>query len=420
MTLDIRHVLGDWQIVAAWIIFLASYFVFAFGRLPGTKIDRPAMAVVGAVLMFVFRILSPKTAIESVDFGTLVLLFAMMLIVASLHLAGFFEWVGNRVILHFTPHQLLPGVIFTSGLLSAFLVNDVVCLFMAPLVLGVCKRMGLRPLPYLLALATASNIGSVATITGNPQNMLIGSVSGIPYRNFLAHLGPVAVIGLFLDWAILHWTYLRDKPLVVSPRPGPSESTSLNAAPSLRLLWPVLITIVVLAGFLAGFQPPLVAAAGGALLLVRRTRDPRDVYGDVDWSLLVLFLGLFLVVGGAEQAGITSQLLRMAEHLNLHSGLIFATVVTLLSNVVSNVPAVMLLKGLVPQFQDPYTMWLLLAMASTLAGNLTITGSVANIIVVEKARTVTHISFLEYLKTGVLVTIATLAAGLLWLSFIRY
>ena len=418
------HVAGQvadhWQIAAAWSIFLASYFVFAFGRFPGTKIDRPAMAVVGAVLMFVFRILSPNTAISSVDFGTLVLLFAMMLILASLHLAGFFEWVGNRVILHLTPHQLLPGVIFTSGVLSAFLVNDVVCLFMAPLVLGVCKRMGLRPLPYLLALATASNIGGVATITGNPQNMLIGSMSGLNYRHFVAHLGPVALIGLFLDWAILHWTYVAGKPLDATAVPTAAPPNGLSAPPHRPLIWPVLVTIAVLAGFLAGLQPPLVAAAGGALLLVRRTRDPREVYGDVDWSLLVLFLGLFLVVGGAEQAGITGQLLRVAERLNLNNSLIFTTMVAVLSNVVSNVPAVMLLKGLIPRFQDPHTMWLMLAMSSTLAGNLTITGSVANIIVVEKARTEAHISFLDYMKTGVPVTIATLAVGLLWLSLVRF
>lgn len=420
MITDLRHALADWQIAAAWIIFLASYFVFAFGRFPGTKIDRPAMAVVGAVLMFVFRILSPRNAIDSVDFGTLVLLFAMMLIVASLHLAGFFEWVSNRVILHLTPRQLLPGVIFTSGILSAFLVNDVVCLFMAPLVLGLCKRMELRPLPYLLALATASNIGGVATITGNPQDMLIGSVSGISYRDFLAHLGPVALIGLFVDWALLHWTYMHGKPLAVNPQPEPREPSGFNGPPNLRLLWPVMITIAVLAGFLLGFQPPLVAAAGGALLLVRRTRDPKDIYDDVDWSLLVLFLGLFLIVGGAEQVGIASELLRTAERLNLHHSLIFASMVALLSNIVSNVPAVMLLKGLIPQFPDPHSMWLLLAVSSTLAGNLTITGSVANIIVVEKARTVTHISFLDYMKTGVPVTIATLAIGLIWLKFVHY
>ncbi len=210
MTSAIGHTLSHWHIVVAWLIFLASYLVFAIGRLPGTKIDRPAMAVIGAVLMFVFGVLTPKSAVESIDFTTLVLLFSMMLIVASLHLSGFFEWITRLAIEHLSPQQLLPGIIFISGILSAFLVNDIVCLVMAPLILGLCKRMRLRPVPYLLALATASNIGSTASITGNPQNILIGSISGISYRDFLAHLGPVALLGLFVDWALLHWIHLRN------------------------------------------------------------------------------------------------------------------------------------------------------------------------------------------------------------------
>ena len=149
----------------------------------------------------------------------------MMLIVASLHLAGFFQWVAHLVIEHLSPQHLLPGVIFTSGILSAFLVNDVVCLVMAPLILGICKRMKLHPLPYLLGLATASNIGSAATITGNPQNILIGSVSGISYRDFVAHLGPVALIGLFVDWALLHWIHLRSDATGSRPLPAADSGT---------------------------------------------------------------------------------------------------------------------------------------------------------------------------------------------------
>jgi Na+/H+ antiporter NhaD/arsenite permease-like protein len=210
MTSALGQTFSHWHVVIAWTIFLASYLVFAIGRLPGTKIDRPAMAIIGAVLMFVFGGLSAKAALESIDFSTLVLLFSMMLIVASLHLAGFFEWITRLAIEHLSAGQLLPGIIFISGILSAFLVNDIVCLMLAPLILGLCKRMRLRPLPYLLALATASNIGSTATITGNPQNILIGSISGIPYRTFLAHLGPVALLGLFVDWALLHWLHLRN------------------------------------------------------------------------------------------------------------------------------------------------------------------------------------------------------------------
>jgi Na+/H+ antiporter NhaD/arsenite permease-like protein len=414
--IEMRHVLSHWHVVAAWIIFLASYLVFAVGRLPGTLIDRPAMAVIGAVAMFALGVLTPASAIASIDFATIVLLFSMMLIVASLHLAGFFDLITRLVIEHLKPQQLLPGVIFTSGILSAFLVNDVVCLFMAPLLLDICRRMRVNPVPYLLGLATAANIGSVATITGNPQNMLIGSSSGIGYRDFMAHLGPVAVIGLFIDWALLHWLEVRGhQSQALLPETG-EAAVHREEHPG----WPVTVTIAVLVGFLLGHPPPLVAAIGGALLLIRRTRQPREIYGDVDWSLLMLFLGLFMILGGAKQAGITGDLLGFAEKLNLHNSVIFTGMVVLLGNLVSNVPAVMLLRDLVPHFRDPRTTWLLLAMSSTLAGNLTITGSVANIIVVEKARQVTKISFWDYMRIGVPVTLATIAVGLVWLSFMRY
>ncbi len=415
----LHHTLSHAHILIAWIIFLASYLVFALGRLPGTKIDRPAMAVIGAVSMFAFGVLGPKEALASIDFVTLVLLFSMMLLAASLHLSGFFEWITRLAIEHLGPARLLPGVIFISGILSAFLVNDIVCLVMAPLILGVCRRMRVRPLPYLLALATASNIGSTATITGNPQNILIGSISGIAYREFLFRLGPVALIGLFLDWAVLHWIHLRNSngSEATLATPVPEQATATE--PQIHPAWPLIVSVGVLIGFLLGFPPALVAAIGGALVLIQRHRSPKAVYGDIDWSLLVLFLGLFLIIGGAEQAGISGELLGAAERLNLHNVGIFTVVVTLLSNVVSNVPAVMLLKGLIPQFSNPHSAWLMLAMSSTLAGNLTITGSVANIIVVEKARNEAHIGFLEYMKIGVPVTVLTLAVGLLWLRFVR-
>ena len=418
MTQVFTPLLSHWHILAAWLIFLASYLVFAVGRLPGTKVDRTAMAVIGGVAMFAFRVLSPQQAIESIGFNTLVLLFSMMLIAATLHLAGFFEWVSHLVIEHLGPRRLLPGEVFTSGVLSAFLVNDVVCLVMAPLVLEVCRRMRVKPVPYLLALATSSNIGSVATITGNPQNILVGSVSGISYRDFAAHLAPVALAGLFVDWALLYWLFLRDGP--ADSGADASQTPRVRQEPEIHPAWPVTVTLAVLAGFLLGYSPPLVAAIGGALLLIQRHRSPKAIYDDVDWSLLVLFLGLFLILGGAEQAGVTRELLGVAERLNLRNPVIFTVIVTFLSNLASNLPTVMLLKNLVPQFQDAHMSWLLLAMSSTLAGNLTITGSVANLIVVEKARGEAHVGFLEYMKIGVPVTIVTLTLGLLWLSFFRH
>jgi len=407
--------LSDAQIFAGYAIFLASYLVFALGKFPGLKIDRPGAAVIGAVLMFAARILRPEEGLRFIDFSTVVLLFSMMLIVGNLHVVGFFEWNAEIVLRRLRPAQLLPAVIFTCGFLSAFFVNDIVCLVMVPFVLSVTRRMKLNPLPYLLAVATASNIGSVATITGNPQNMLIGSFSGIRYRDFLGHLAPVAIIGLCLDWAVLHWIHMRR----VAPLAGPEQAIPLPPLELSRLTKPAIVVTCVVTGFFLGVPPAMMAALGAAMMLVTRTTDPRKLYQEVDWGLLVFFVGLFLIVGGAEKTGLVAQLLRLAEHWNLRHLAVFTVVTSLLSNLVSNVPAVMLLKSLVPGFADPHTAWLTLAMASTLSGNLTITGSVANIIVVESAKPDVQIGFRDYFRAGLPITLATLLVGWAWLAWVK-
>ncbi len=404
-------------LIAVYLVFFISYFVFAAGRLPGTRVNRSAMAVIGAVLMLAVRALGPAHAVQSIDFGTIVLLFAMMVVTASLHLAGFFEWTTALIVSRLRPRYLLAGVIFSSGVLSAFLVNDVVCLVMAPLILSVAKRLSKDPLPYLLGLATASNIGSTATITGNPQNILIGSVSHIGYLDFLLHLGPVALAGLFLDWWILSW--MMRSQLNSRETPGNLTVNQNIQIDGKKLIWPLLVSVFILVGFLAGFPPPLVAALGAALLLLSPAQEPGQIYDEVDWSLLLFFVGLFIVIGAAERAGIAGQMLSLAARWDLHKVAVFSIVTTLLSNVVSNVPAVMLLKNSIAGFSNPHHAWLLLAMVSTLAGNLTITGSVANIIVIEKTAHETPISFMQYLRIGVPVTLATMVPGILWLHFFR-
>jgi Na+/H+ antiporter NhaD/arsenite permease-like protein len=405
--------LSDARILAAYIIFIGSYVVFALGKFPGMNIDRPGAATIGAVLMVAFGIVGAREALASIDVATVVLLFSMMLIVGNLRLAGFFDWITEWIIRRLHPHHLLPTVIFTSGLFSAFLVNDIVCLVMTPLALRMARRLRLPPIPYVVAVATASNIGSAATITGNPQNMLIGSLSGIPYIDFIAHLGPVALAGLFLNWALLHRLYLPgsvDRVPVAEALPAPELQRERIRRK------PIVVLMIVLAGFLVGVPAPMMAAIGAALLLITRTVDPRKMYDEVDWGLLVFFLGLFIIVGGAERAGLTRTLLHPVAAWNLHRIPSFVSVTALLSNVVSNVPAVMLLRTLVPAFPDPHTGWLALAMGSTLAGNLTITGSVANIIVVERAAAEgVHVGFREYFRVGLPVTAATLALGMVWL-----
>ncbi|HXY13276.1 MAG TPA: anion transporter [Terriglobales bacterium] len=407
-------VLSDAQHVAAYIIFLASYLGFAIGKFPGLKIDRPGAAIIGAVAMIACRIVQARDALRFIDFPTLVLLFSMMLIVGNLHLVGFFEWNAAVVLERLHPAQLLPAVIFTAGFLSAFFVNDIVCLVMVPFVLSIAKRMQLQPMPYLLAVATASNIGSVATITGNPQNMLIASFSGIHYRQFLFQLGPVAVLGLFLDWAVLHWAYVRKSAILLRTE----EKIALPPLDISRLVKPAMVVTAVVIGFFVGVPPAMMAALGAAALLITRTIEPKKLYEEVDWGLLVFFIGLFLIVGGAENAGLVGKLLELAEHLNLQHIASFVVAVTVLSNIVSNVPAVMLLKSLIPSFANPHTAWLALAMASTLAGNLTITGSVANIIVVETAKPEIEVGFRDYFRVGLPITVATLLVGSLWLAFV--
>jgi Na+/H+ antiporter NhaD/arsenite permease-like protein len=364
--------------------------------------------------MVAFRIVQAQDALRHINFQTVVLLFSMMLIVGNLHLVGFFEWNAEAVLRRLKPRYLLPAVIFTCGFMSAFFVNDIVCLVMVPFVLSIARRMKLGALPYLLAVATASNIGSVATITGNPQNMLIGSFSGIHYRDFLVHMGPIAVIGLFIDWAVLHWVHMRNAGWLAEDKAEiPLPTLDLS-----RLTKPVIVVTAVVGGFFAGVDPALMAALGAAVMLITRTLEPQKLYKEVDWGLLVFFVGLFLIVGGAENAGITTRILNLAQHWNLQHMGVFTLTVAGLCNIVNNVPAVMLLKSLVPGFANPRAAWMVLAMASTLAGNLTITGSVANIIVVETAKPEVEVGFRDYLKAGVPITLLTLLVGWAWLRWV--
>jgi Na+/H+ antiporter NhaD/arsenite permease-like protein len=407
-------VLSDARNLAASLIFFGSYFVFALGKFPWMKIDRPGAAIIGAVLMVAFRIVGAPQALASIDFPTIVLLFSMMIVVADLKIVGFFDWIAVRVTARLRARDLLPAVIFSTGLLSAFLVNDVICLVMTPFVIHLARRFGRQPLPYVLAVATASNIGSAATITGNPQNMLIGSLSGISYAEFAIRLAPVALAGLFLKWVIVRWLYattLEPAAPVVMGIAAPDRTVTIRKKP-------VVVLAIVLAGFLGGAPPALMAAIGAALMLVTRTVNPRQVYDEVDWGLLVFFVGLFVIVGGAERAGVIGNLLSPLTAWNVHRLPVFVAVTAVLSNAVSNVPAVMLLRAFVPAFPDPKSAWMALSLASTLAGNLTITGSVANIIVVERAAADgVGVGFREYFRLGLPLTLATLALGTVWLSW---
>jgi Na+/H+ antiporter NhaD/arsenite permease-like protein len=352
-------------------------------------------------------------AYKAIDFNTIVLLLGMMIVIANLRLSGFFALVSDWVARHaHHPLTLLAAIVLVSGFFSAFLVNDTICLMLTPLVLELVVALRRNPVPYLLAIAFASNIGSAATITGNPQNIMIGSFSAIPYSSFLAALAPVSLAGLAVTLALITVAFRTE---FWGRQRLAAETRDIRVnKPLVRKS--LAVTILMVVAFFLFAPPAKVAIVAGALLLLTRRLKPGRIYDEVNWSLLLLFAGLFIVVAGLEKTVMTPEVLAAAGWLRLDHVPVLSAVAFALSNLVSNVPAVLVLKPFVLQLHDQRTAWLTLAMASTLAGNFTILGSVANLIVVERARQGgVEIGFWTYFKLGAPLTGLTIAIGVWWL-----
>jgi Na+/H+ antiporter NhaD/arsenite permease-like protein len=397
-------------------VIALTFVGVAAGEVPGFKMNRATIALVGAVALVALQVIAPAAALAAIDPNTLLLLFAMMIISVHLRLAGFFSWIGQFIALHtHSPRWLLAWIILAAGVLAAFFLNDTVVVMFTPLVLEVTQALRRNPLPYLVGLAAAANIGSTATITGNPQNMLIGLSSHLSFTAFLSALGPIALIGLALAWLIILWFFRAE-----FNAPWPNHQLTFAVQIDRSLLYKSLILIaLMLIAFVAGAPIPLAAITVAAALLISRRIQPETIFALVDWSLLIFFAGLFVVTGALEHTNVLDRLFTLITPI-IRSGVgPLALVTAALSNLVSNVPAVLLFRSVVPQLADPNRAWLTLAMASTLAGNLTLLGSVANLIVVEMARAEgVKISFFEYLKVGVPLTIITLIVGIVWLSVV--
>jgi Na+/H+ antiporter NhaD/arsenite permease-like protein len=314
------------------------------------------------------------------------------------------------------PLVLLAAVILVAGSFSAFLVNDTICLVMTPLVLEMVTRFKRDPIPYLLAIPMASNIGSTATITGNPQNMIIGSLSQIPYGTFAAALWPVAAMGLILTMAFIALVYRRE--FLTRERFVVPTDPSRHNVP--LVIKSVLVTAAMVILFFVGQAVAKVAMVGGAILLVTRRVKADKVYREIDWPLLLMFVGLFIVVDGVEKVVLTPDAIATVGRLHLESLPLLSFVTAALSNLVSNVPAILVLKPFIANLHDPQRAWLTVAMASTLAGNFTLVGSIANLIVVQRARARGfEISFWAYFKVGAPLTMLTILIGVLWLQAAR-
>jgi len=397
------------------IIVSLVYIGLAIGFIPRLQSNRTTITLFGVGSLLLLRQIKFNQISSFLDLDTLILLFSMMVINANLRLSGFFKLAG-ALLLRLTrkPRVFLAIEIVLVGVLSALFLNDTICILFTPFLLDLLLAIDRNPIPYLIALATASNIGSVATLTGNPQNMIIGISSGISYMDFSKALAPIALICLSVIWIVLVIIYKKEF----------SRTNFFNIPPTreLRFYRPLLIkTLVVtgglLAAFLLGVPIALAALIAAVLLLFTRRVKPVKIFSSIDWEILVFFSGLFIVTGSLETNGITAKLSEIVKQVGNINAINLSVSSTILSNLVSNVPAVLLLKSLVGQLSDPISGWLTLAASSTLAGNLTLLGSVANLIVAESAhRRQVKLSFWEYTKVGAIITLITLGISISWIT----
>lgn len=398
------------------LVFAVTYVFISSRRLQKT-LDRPAAALLGAVACVAFRVLSPEHALEAIDPNTLLLLFGVMGMGTFLALDGFFDNLEGRLVRWArTPARLLGALVWGTGLLSALITNDAVCVLGAPVVVGLIRKHRLPATPFLLALCTGANTGSVATLVGNPQNMLCGILGGLEYRDYTLRMLPVVLVSLAINHGLLVLYY----------RSG-LKSTSLSLATEVTSLgrrnWTTLAVVAATAVlYTLGTHLAWTAAAGFAALIVIHRRETSSLWPHIDWPLLLFFAGLFVVVGGFSASGVPEVIfqrfplsaLAQSEWGNAQ----LASVFLVGSNVVSNVPFILVIADQVNALTDAKQAWELLAMASTFAGNLTLLGSVANIIVAETARPWGGLGFREHFRLGFPLALTTTAIGTFWLTWL--
>lgn len=389
------------------VVIGLSYLGLGLGYVPGFRMNRATIALISSAVLIALGTLSLDQAWEAIDPGTIIFLLSMMVINAYLSYSGFF----NLALLHLlrltrSPFGLLVLLTGGTGVLSAFFLNDTLALVSTPLTLQLARSLGLNPIPYLLAIAGATNIGSLATLSGNPQNILVGSFSGISYLDFATALTPIAIAGMGVQIGLLWLLYPEVRTLTPCPP---------NPLPRLRLHRPLLIkTLIVTSFLLIAFAVglPLAESAflAAAVLLITRRIKPKRVLMQVDWSLLVMFSGLFILTRSVQSLQLLDGFSGWIAH---PAGLL--TVTAVLSNLISNVPAVLLLQSLINP--DATERWLLLAAGATLAGNLTLFGSVANLIMVEASAALGYrLSFGEHLRFGMPLTLILLFLTYLWIG----
>lgn len=400
-------------------IFALTYVLIAARRLRWLPIGRPAGALLGAVLMVVVGALTPAEAYAAIDHDTVVLLLGMMLMTAYLEAAGFFERLARAMIARAaTPWSLLVVVSLAAGGLSAFLVNDTIAVFLTPVVVLLCRGARLPLAPYLMALATSANIGSAATLVGNPQNMLIGSMSGMSFVRFLVVSAPAAIAGLVVNLGLLYAYYGRRLPAALDVGARVHERDVGGA-----FVRAAIAVAAVVVAFFAGAHLATATLCGVVALMLVERADPAPYFARVNWTVLVFFCGLFVVVAAVARAGHADRawaVVQGAVDFSTAGGLaLWTAFLVVASNVVSNVPLVLLFGPKMASLGLGDAGWVLLAYVTTIAGNFTLLGSVANIIVAEAAKDDHALGFVEHAKFGIVSTVLVLMVGVplvLWLA----
>lgn len=403
------------------LIFMVTYAGIAIGSIPGLSLDRNGIALLGAIAMAASGAISIERAVESIDVSTIVLLYSLMVISAQLRLGGFYTCTARRISsLLEKPRLFLCVLMAVSAILSALLANDIICLAFTPVLAYSLISAGMNPVPFLLALALSSNAGSAATIIGNPQNMLIGQTGGLDFASFTAWCLPPSIAAVFIIYLIICFLYRKD--LTQKPHKKMEESHNnlpewpeFNLWQSSKGIAAVIITVLM---FFTDIPRELTALSVAGVLLCSRKMESKEILGLIDWNLIALFCSLFVVIQGMEDAGLPGLIIGRMEKAGIELANIFnmTGISVILSNIVSNVPAAMLLIGFLPK-TNPDS-WYLLAASSTFAGNLVLIGSIANLIVVEQAaRAGIKISFREHARTGIPSTILSIAVLLIWAIF---
>ncbi len=397
------------------LIFLLTYLGVATGRYPRLALDRTGIALLGALAMILIGGLRPDEALDAVNFPTLLLLYGLMIISAQLRLGGFYTrlarlltgWIDR-------PARFLFILMMTSGLLAAILANDIICLAFTPVLAVAVRRRRLNPLPFLLGLAMATNLGSASTLIGNPQSMLIAQLGGLSFLDFLLWCAPPSLLCLLATYGLLFLIFRNRFEEQESGEPFTEPGCQpFNRWQSLKGLLAAGAVVILL---LCGRHRALSVLMVAGMLLMSRRMHTRTVLGLVDWHLITLFCGLFIVVRAFNQTGLPGQWLGwLAAHgMSFGNPYLLGLISLFLSNLVSNVPATVLLSPHMAESSPE--LWYVLSLATTYAGNLLTIGSMANLIVIEQARPLgVRISFWDYARVGIPVTALNLAILMGWI-----